>query len=171
MRKTRRHCEGSVRVYLNVPARATCSKSLTTVRQRNLLWECKLETTGFRSCPLPRFGMTGVIYILLGYQCLPCGLPRSSVWTASTLRIQRIIGNWIQHVNRMPRSRLPRVMKHYSPNDRRNHGRHLKRLLDTWDRKGSTNGPIPWQIHDDDDDDDDDDDELTRKSRNTCGKY
>jgi hypothetical protein len=38
--------------------------------------------------------------------------------------------NWIQHVNRMPRNRLPRVMKHYSPNRRRNHGRPLKRLLD-----------------------------------------
>ena len=38
--------------------------------------------------------------------------------------------NWIQHVNRMPRNRLPRVMKHYSPNGRRNHGRPLKRLLD-----------------------------------------
>jgi len=24
--------------------------------------------------------------------------------------------SWIQHVNRMPRNRLPRVMKHYSPN-------------------------------------------------------
>jgi len=24
--------------------------------------------------------------------------------------------NWIQHVNRMPRNRLPGVMKHYSPN-------------------------------------------------------
>ena len=30
---------------------------------------------------------------------------------------------WIQHVNRMPRNRLPRVMKHYSPTGRRNHGR------------------------------------------------
>jgi len=39
--------------------------------------------------------------------------------------------NWIQHVNRMPRNRLPRVMKHYSPTGRRNHGRHLNRLLDT----------------------------------------
>ena len=39
--------------------------------------------------------------------------------------------NWIQHVNRMPRNRLPRVMKYYSPTDRRNHGRPLKRLLDT----------------------------------------
>ena len=24
-------------------------------------------------------------------------------------------GNWIQHVNRMPRDRLPRIMKRYSP--------------------------------------------------------
>ena len=24
--------------------------------------------------------------------------------------------NWIQHVNRMPTDRLPRIMKHYSPN-------------------------------------------------------
>jgi len=38
--------------------------------------------------------------------------------------------NWIQHVNRMPRNRLPRVMKRYSPSGRRNHGRPLKRLLD-----------------------------------------
>jgi hypothetical protein len=39
--------------------------------------------------------------------------------------------NWIQHVNRMPRNRLPRVMKHYFPTGRRNHSRPLKRLLDT----------------------------------------
>ena len=39
--------------------------------------------------------------------------------------------NWVQHVNRMPRNRLPRVMKHYSPTGRRNYGRPLKRLLDT----------------------------------------
>jgi hypothetical protein len=39
--------------------------------------------------------------------------------------------NWIQHVNRMPRNRLRRVMKLYSPTGRRNHGRLLKRLLDT----------------------------------------
>jgi len=51
----------------------------------------------------------------------------------------------IQHVNRIPRNRLPRVMKHYSPTGRRNHGRPVKRLLDTWDRKGSTSGP---QLHD-----------------------
>jgi len=39
--------------------------------------------------------------------------------------------NCIEHVNRMPRNRLPRVMRHYSPTGRRNHGRLLKRLLDT----------------------------------------
>jgi len=39
--------------------------------------------------------------------------------------------NWIQHVNRMPCNILPRVMKHYSPTGRSNHGRPLKRLLDT----------------------------------------
>jgi hypothetical protein len=50
-------------------------------------------------------------------------------------------------------------MKHYSPTGRRNHGRPLKRLLDTWDRDGSTSGPTPWQIYDDDDDDDDDNDD------------
>jgi hypothetical protein len=44
------------------------------------------------------------------------------------------------------------VMKHYSPTGRRNYGRPLKRLLDTWDRNGSTSGPTPWQIYDDDDD-------------------
>ena len=62
--------------------------------------------------------------------------------------------NWIQRVNRMSRNRLPRVMKHYSPTGRRNHGRPLKRLLDMWDRNGSTSGPTPRQIYDDDDDDD-----------------
>jgi hypothetical protein len=29
--------------------------------------------------------------------------------------------NWIQHVNRMPRNRLSRLMKHYFPTGRRNH--------------------------------------------------
>jgi len=61
--------------------------------------------------------------------------------------------SWIQHVNTMPRNRLPRIMKQYFPTGRRNHGRPLKRLLDTWDRNGSTSGPNPWKIHDDYDDD------------------
>ena len=46
-----------------------------------------------------------------------------------------------------------KVMKHYSPTGRRNHGRPLKRLLDTWDQNGSTSGPTPWQIYDDDKED------------------
>jgi hypothetical protein len=37
----------------------------------------------------------------------------------------------IQNVNRMPRDRLPRVMKYYCPTGKRNHGRLLERLLDT----------------------------------------
>jgi hypothetical protein len=40
----------------------------------------------------------------------------------------------------------------------------LRRLLDTWERNGSTSGPTPWQIYDDyDDDDDDDDDEIMNR--------
>ena len=45
-------------------------------------------------------------------------------------------------------------MKHYSPTGRRNRGRPLKGLLDTWDRNGSTSGLTPWQTCEDDDDDD-----------------
>jgi hypothetical protein len=55
--------------------------------------------------------------------------------------------NWIQHVNRMPRNRLPRITKRYFPFGRRNHDR---RLLD--DRNGSTSGPTPLQIYDNDND-------------------
>jgi len=39
--------------------------------------------------------------------------------------------NWSQLVTRKPRHILPKVIKHYSPTSRRNHGRPLKRLLDT----------------------------------------
>jgi hypothetical protein len=63
---------------------------------------------------------------------------KTSVQIATELKITTILDklleykrNWIEHVNRMPRNRLPRVMKHYSPTGRRNHGRPLKRLLDT----------------------------------------
>jgi hypothetical protein len=51
--------------------------------------------------------------------------------------------NWIQHLNRMPRNRLPRVMIYYSPTGRRNQGRPLKRLMDTLDQNGPTSGPTP----------------------------
>jgi hypothetical protein len=39
--------------------------------------------------------------------------------------------NWLQYVNRMPRNRLSKLKKHYSPTGRRNYDRPLKRLLDT----------------------------------------
>jgi len=54
----------------------------------------------------------------------------------------------------MPRNRLTRVMKRYSPTGRRNHGRPLKRLLDTWDQNVSRSDPTPRKTHDDDDDGD-----------------
>ena len=83
---------------------------------------------------------------------------KTNAQIAKELKITQILDklleykrNWIQHVNRMPRNRLPRVMKRYSPNGRMNHGRPLKRLLDTWDRNGSTCGLTPWHIYNDDD--------------------
>ena len=86
-------------------------------------------------------------------------------------QIKLILLYLLLKVNRKPRNILPRAMKHYSPSGRTNHGRPLKRLLDMWERNGSTSGPTPWQIYDDDDDDDDDeygfksDSRLGRKSQ------
>jgi len=51
-----------------------------------------------------------------------------------TTILDKLLGykrSWIQHVYRMLRNRLRRVMKYYSPPGRRNHGSPLKRLLDT----------------------------------------
>ena len=83
---------------------------------------------------------------------------KTSAQIAKDLKITQILDklmeykrSWIQRVNRMPRNRLSRVMKYYSLTGRRNHGRPLKRLLDTWDRNGSTSGPTPWKIYYDDD--------------------
>ena len=90
-----------------------------------------------------------------GYTCTDY---KTNPQTAKELKITPILDklleykrSWIQHVNRMLRNRLPRVMKYYSPAGRRNHGRPLNRLLDTWDRNGLISGPTPWQIYDDDD--------------------
>jgi len=82
-----------------------------------------------------------------------CPFPRFLSLSFGSLKTYK--RNWIQHVNRMPRNRLPRVMKRCSPTGGRNHGRPLRRLLDTWDRNGSTSDPTPWQVYDDDDDDED----------------
>ena len=75
-------------------------------------------------------------------------------------KLQEYKRNWMHHVNRMPRNRIPRVMKQCFTTGRRNHVRPLKRLLDAWDRNGSTSGRTPWKIDDDDDDDDDNHDDL-----------
>jgi hypothetical protein len=63
---------------------------------------------------------------------------KTNTQTAKELKMTPILDklleykrNCIQHLNRMPRNRLPRVMKHYSPTGKRNQGRPLKRFLDT----------------------------------------
>jgi len=52
---------------------------------------------------------------------------KTNVQIAKELEITKILDkllkykrSWIQHVNRMPRNRLPRVVKYYSPTGRRN---------------------------------------------------
>ena len=56
---------------------------------------------------------------------------RTNVQIVKELKITAILDklleykrSWIQHVNRMPRNRLPRVMKQHRPTGRRNRGRH-----------------------------------------------
>ena len=63
---------------------------------------------------------------------------KTNTQIAKELKITQILDSLLEykrnlkeHVNRVPRNRLPRVMKHYSPIGRRNHGRPFKRLLDT----------------------------------------
>jgi hypothetical protein len=80
-----------------------------------------------------------------GYILTDC---RTNTQIAKELKITPILDklleckrNWIKHVNRMSRNRLPRVMKHCCVTVRRNHRRTLKRLLDTRDWNGSTRGP------------------------------
>jgi len=72
--------------------------------------------------------------ITAGYTCTD---HKTNTQIAKELKITPILDklqeckrNWIHRVNRMPRNRLPRVMKQYFPAGRRNHGRPLKRLLD-----------------------------------------
>ena len=63
---------------------------------------------------------------------------KTNAQIAKELKITQILDKlleykrrWMQHVNRIPRNRLPRVTKYYSPTGRRSHGRPLKRFLDT----------------------------------------
>jgi hypothetical protein len=69
----------------------------------------------------------------VGYTWIDC---KTNTQIAKELKITPILDklleykrNWVQHVNRMPFNRLPRVMKHNCLTGRRNHGRPLKRLL------------------------------------------
>jgi len=89
---------------------------------------------------------------------------KTNTQVANELKITQILNklleykrSWIQHVNRIPRNGLPRVMKHYSPTGRRNHGRSLK-------RRETGTGQQVAQLRDryEDDDDDDDDDDRPR---------
>jgi len=70
-----------------------------------------------------------------GYTCTDY---KTNAQVAKELKITLVLDklleykrNWIQHVNRMPRNRLPRVMKYYSKTGRRNNGRPLKRLVES----------------------------------------
>jgi len=70
-----------------------------------------------------------------GYTWTDC---KTNAQIAKELKITPILdklleykGSWIQHGNRMPRNRLPMVIKHYSPAGKRNQVRPLKRILDT----------------------------------------
>ena len=75
---------------------------------------------------------------LLHLSSLNSPLYKTNAQIAKELKITPILDklleykrSWIQYVIRMPRNKLARVMKYYSPNGRRNRGRPLKRLLDT----------------------------------------
>jgi len=108
----------------------------------------------------------GLLHVASGPACLGMTFPPflvkqlyrcDSVVISSFVRTGYTTRRWLWLLGRIGYSitpHLPSVMKHYSPTGRRNLGRPLKRLLDTWDRNGSTSGPTAWQIYDDDDDDD-----------------
>jgi predicted double-glycine peptidase len=50
--------------------------------------------------------------------------------TTVLVKIREFKRNWLQHVNKMPRNILQRILKNYRPKGRRNQRRPLKRLLD-----------------------------------------
>jgi hypothetical protein len=93
-------------------------------------WTIKARDTGRITAAEMKYTRRTAGYIWNDY--------KTNVQIAKELKITQILDklleykrNWIQHANRMPRNRLPRVMKHCYPTGRRNHGRPLKRLQDT----------------------------------------
>jgi len=98
---------------------------------------CSSETWTIKASDARRIATAEMKYVsrTAGYTWTDC---KTNAQIAKELKITPILDklleykrSWIQHVNRMPRNRLPRVMKHYSPTGRRNHATPLKRLLDT----------------------------------------
>jgi hypothetical protein len=50
--------------------------------------------------------------------------------TSISDKITNYKSNWIQHINRMPKSRLPNLLTKYAQRGKKNQGRQLKRLLE-----------------------------------------
>jgi len=102
--------------------------------------------------------VVGLLPLASGQACLGMAFPAllvkqlygcDSVVTSSFVTTGYTTRRWGWLLGRIGYSitpHLPRVMKHYCPTGRRNLGRPLKRLLDTWDRNGPTSGPAPWKI-------------------------
>jgi len=95
------------------------------------------ETWTIKASVARRITAAGIKYMrrTAGYTWTDC---KTNAQIPKELKITPILDklldykrSWIKHVNRMPQNRLCRIMKYYSPTGRRNHGRPLKRLLDT----------------------------------------
>jgi hypothetical protein len=102
--------------------------ALTVLLYGSKTWSIKARDTRRITAAEMKYMRTTAEYIQTDY--------KTNTQTAKELKKTPILDklleytrNWI-HVNRMPHNGLPRVMKHYSPTGRRNHGRLLKRLLD-----------------------------------------
>jgi hypothetical protein len=54
--------------------------------------------------------------------------------------IQEYKSSWLQRINKMPRNRLPSILKNYRPTGRRNQGRPLERCFRP---ERLTSGPTP----------------------------
>jgi hypothetical protein len=65
-------------------------------------------------------------------------------------KIQDCKRNWIQHVNRMPRNRLPRLIKNLHPKRQKEPRKIIEKLLEAWDWNVLTSGPTLWLLHHDD---------------------
>jgi hypothetical protein len=67
-------------------------------------------------------------------------------------KIQDYKRNWIRHVHRMPRKKLPRLIKKLRPKRQKEPRKTTQETSEWWDRNGSISGPTPWLLHDDYDD-------------------